>query len=205
MCTRQASIRANAAMPRTGGFTLIELIVFIVIVSVALVGTMTVLNVTSRSSADPMVRKQALAAAEALLEEVQSQPFTYCAPDDSNAATAITPTTGVGGCATTVQGLGGGGTARTANTDNVADYAGIALNPLNSIDGTHALTGYSATITVTPQSLGPATALINSAACASATDCTTLNVLRVGVTVTGGGESVTLEGYRARHSPNMLP
>lgn len=205
MSIRQAPSRIRAGTPCASGFTLIELIVFIVIVSVALVGTLTILNATSGASADPMVRKQLLAAAEALLEEVQSQPFTFCSPDDSNAATAINPTTGVGGCATTVQGLGGGGVARIANSDNVGDYAGITLNPLNSIDGTHALSGYSAAISVTPQSLGPATALISSAACASATDCTALKVLRIAVTVTRAGESVTLEGYRARHSPNMLP
>ncbi len=205
MSTRPTMIPAGRAVSRPGGFTLIELIVFIVVVSVALVGVMTVLNITSRSSADPMVKKQVLAAAEALLEEVQLQPFTYCAPDDSNAATAINPTTGAGGCATTVQGLGAGGTARIADTDNVGDYAGVTLNPVSSIDGTYALTGYTASISVTPENLGPAAAQIASAVCASATDCSALNVLRISVSVTGGGESVTLEGYRARHSPNMLP
>jgi MSHA pilin protein MshD len=191
-------------MPLASGFTLIELIVFIVIVSVALVGVMTVLNVTSRSSADPMVKKQVLAAAEAILEEVQLQPFTFCSPDDPNAATA-TAATAVAGCTTAVQGLGPGGTARIANTDNVGDYSGITLNPVDSIDGSHPLDGYAATITLTPESLGPAGKLISSAACASTTDCTALNVLRISVAVSGGGESVTLEGYRARHSPNMLP
>ena len=61
---------------RQRGITLIELIVFIVIVSVALVGVLSVLNVTARSGADPMIRKQMLAIAEALLEEVQSKPYT---------------------------------------------------------------------------------------------------------------------------------
>ncbi|MBI5108709.1 MAG: type II secretion system protein [Rhodocyclales bacterium] len=205
MCTRQAQISAGRRARRGSGFTLIELIVFIVVVSIALVGVLTILNATSRSSADPMVRKQVLAAAEALLEEVQLQPFTFCSPDDSNAATAINATTGAGGCATTVQGLGAGGAARIADTDNVGDYAGVTLNPVSSIDGTHSLPSYSASIVVAPESLGPVAAQIASAACASATDCSALNALRVSITVTGGGESVTLEGYRARHSPNMLP
>lgn len=187
------------------GLTLIELIVFVVVVGVALAGTLLVLDQTTRNSADPMVTKQLLSAAEALLEEVQSQPFSFCSPDDANAATATNATTGAGGCATTVQGLGAGGAARIANTDNVGDYAGVSLNPVTSIDGTHALTGYTATITLTPEALGPGSAQITSGACASATDCSALNVLRIGVRVARGSESITLEGYRARHSPNLLP
>ena len=59
------------------GLTLIELIVFIIIVSVALAGVLTVLNVTTKSSADPMIRKNMLAIAESLMEEVQLQSFTW--------------------------------------------------------------------------------------------------------------------------------
>ncbi|MDP2823610.1 MAG: type II secretion system protein [Sulfuritalea sp.] len=191
---------------RQRGLTLVELIVFIVIVSVALVGVLSVLNLTVKSSADPMIRKQLLAVAEAILEEVQLQPFTLCTPDDTNAAIATNATTLAGGCATSVQGLGAGGAVRIADTDNVGDYAGVTLNPVTSVDGSYSLTGYTAAIAVTPESLGPAAAQIISAACASPTDCDALKVLRISVTVSrSGADSVTLEGYRARHSPNMLP
>src|SRR4030065_640507 len=64
------------------GISLIELIMFIVIVSVALAGILLVMNVTTKSSADPLVHKQALAVAESLLEEVELMPFTFCDPDD---------------------------------------------------------------------------------------------------------------------------
>jgi Tfp pilus assembly protein PilV len=67
------------------GITLVELIVFIVIVSTAVAGVLMTLDISNRSSADPMIQKQALAVAEALLEEVQLQPFTYCDPDDQQA------------------------------------------------------------------------------------------------------------------------
>lgn len=52
------------------GFTLIELIIFIVVVSAGLAGILLVMNTTVRSSADPMVRKQTIAIAESLLEEI---------------------------------------------------------------------------------------------------------------------------------------
>jgi len=61
---------------------------FIVIVSAAVAGIIGVIDVTTRSSVDPMIHKQALAVAEAMMEEVRLQPFTYCDPDDPNAATA---------------------------------------------------------------------------------------------------------------------
>jgi MSHA pilin protein MshD len=57
------------------GISLIELIMFIVIVSVALAGILLVMNVTTRGSADPLIHKQALAAAESLLEEIELQDF----------------------------------------------------------------------------------------------------------------------------------
>src|SRR6266705_5855266 len=76
------------------GISLIELIVFIVIVGIAVAGVVGALSMATRSSADPMIQKQALAIAEALLEEVQLQPFTYCDPDDPQAATAQS----AGGC-----------------------------------------------------------------------------------------------------------
>jgi MSHA pilin protein MshD len=55
------------------GVSLVELIIFIMIVSTAAAGILLVMNNVTRSSADPMIRKQALAVAEAMLEEVQLQ------------------------------------------------------------------------------------------------------------------------------------
>ena len=70
------------------GISLIEQIMFIVIVGAAVAGIIGVINVTTRGSVDPMIHKQALAIAEAMMEEVRLQPFTYCDPDDPTAATA---------------------------------------------------------------------------------------------------------------------
>lgn len=61
------------------GFTLIELVIFIVIVSVAVVGILSVMNTVVKSSADPMVRKQATALADSILEEILLK--SYADPD----------------------------------------------------------------------------------------------------------------------------
>eukprot|EP01034_Spumella_vulgaris_P031805 gene31805-39287_t len=57
---------------------MIELIIFIVIVGVAVVGILQVLTLNTRSSADPARRKQAMAIAEGLMEEVRQAAFTWC-------------------------------------------------------------------------------------------------------------------------------
>lgn len=170
-----------------GGLTLIELIVFIVIVGVALAGVLTVLNHTTRHSADPMVRKQALAIAEALLEEVMLQPFTWCDPDDANAATATAYT----GCAVAENNLvpetGEGRGATVTPFDNVNDYNGLTTTTNIAGGGSAA---YAATVAVAQSSLN------GIAADAS---------LLITVTVTTGGETIQLQGYRTRYSPNTLP
>jgi MSHA pilin protein MshD len=56
-------------MPQRG-FTLIELIIFIVVVAAGLAGILSVMNTVVKSSADPMIRKQTIAIAESLLEEI---------------------------------------------------------------------------------------------------------------------------------------
>jgi MSHA pilin protein MshD len=58
------------------GFTLIELIIFIVVVSVGIAGILSVINTVVKSSADPMLRKQSIAIAESMLEEVLLKDYT---------------------------------------------------------------------------------------------------------------------------------
>src|ERR1017187_7289063 len=112
------STRRDAFLParRQRGMTLIELIMFIIIVSVGLAGLLSALNVTVSHSADPLLRKQMLSIAEALMEEAEFQPFTYCDPSDTGWATATSATIGAGACTTTVQGLGVGGVGPNGET-----------------------------------------------------------------------------------------
>ncbi|HSG99542.1 MAG TPA: hypothetical protein VLB27_05805 [candidate division Zixibacteria bacterium] len=95
------------------GLSLVELIVFIVIVGAAIAGIIGVISVTTQSSADPVIRKQALAIAEAFLEEVQLQPFTVCDADDTGGATVA-----IGTIAS--QSFGGSGGNTYVNVTGVA-------------------------------------------------------------------------------------
>lgn len=52
------------------GFTLVELIISMVVVSIALGGVLMLMNYTVLHSADPMIQHQAVAIAESYLEEV---------------------------------------------------------------------------------------------------------------------------------------
>ncbi len=68
--------------PPQRGFTLIELIIFIVVVGAGLAGILSVMNQVVRNSADPMLTKQAAALADSVLEEVLQK--AYADPDGTN-------------------------------------------------------------------------------------------------------------------------
>lgn len=63
-------------MTPQSGVTLVELLVSIVIVGIAASSVLGLLSTTGASSADPMVRQQAVAIGEAYLEEILLKPFT---------------------------------------------------------------------------------------------------------------------------------
>lgn len=196
------------------GVTLVELVVFMVIVSVALVGVLKVLDITNRGSADPLIRKQALSIAESLLLEVEQQPFTLCDPDDTNASTAITTADCTGGAASS-QDKGGAALSSpspatesrysaTDPLDNVADYGGLTMPDANCAgicspgDNTPltGLSAYAATVTI---SRAGAAALFGGP-----TTFTSDAVLKISVRVTGPANTdVTLTGYRFRYAPNI--
>lgn len=71
---------------RQHGLTLIELIVFIVVVGVGVAGILVVMNTVVKSSADPMVRKQTFAMGDAILEEILAKD--YSDPDGTSGETS---------------------------------------------------------------------------------------------------------------------
>jgi MSHA pilin protein MshD len=59
---------------RCRGLTLVELVISMVIVSIAVAGVTLAFNQSIRGSADPMVDAQALAIAEAYMDEILAKP-----------------------------------------------------------------------------------------------------------------------------------
>jgi MSHA pilin protein MshD len=210
------------------GLTIIELVMFIVITGVAAAGIIGVLNIGSRSSADPLLRKQAMMIAEALMEEVQLAHFTYCDPADATAATAKS----TADCTNPVKiGTRPAGVGRPYG--NVADYVTKLNTPEHSFFGTgpnatvdvdvsgrplgvyanavnvgnSSLGGITSTVTLnvldgsaSNGALGPAGHQIVSAAA-------NLTVLRITIRTTYGanGEFIELDGYRTRYAPTYIP
>ena len=167
------------------GISLIELVLFIVVVGAGLAGILSVLDLTASRSADPLPVKQAFAIAESLLEEATLAAETVCDPDDANALTAAAATD----CATTPESPGPEpGDGRPF--DNVNDYEGYSMAGITDVTGAAiaGLGAYSAWFAVSSTALGGTPALL------------------ITVTVNGpGGATATLSGYRTRHAPNSLP
>jgi len=193
MCTEMTARPANRL--RQAGISLLELIVFIVIVSIAVTGILLVMNQTTTHSADSLVRKQSLAIAESLLEEVELMPFTWCDPNDASAVSA----TGYGSCTYSQQNAmsypAGESRGDPANPlDNVVDYTGYSMSPIVDINGNGVagLAAYSARVDIAHVG----TAFLGGAADNDAG-------LQITVTVTApDGSQLKLDGYRARYAPN---
>lgn len=121
---------------RQSGVTFVELVIAIVIISVALVGILSVMTMTTSHSADPMIRQQAAAIAQAYMEEIQLRSF--CDPD-----------TGSCGCNGVYE-------ASRDLYDNICDYDDPSL-PSNVRDQDNAviseLSGYTVSVTVAETAL----------------------------------------------------
>ena len=197
------------------GISLVELILFMVIISVAVAGVLLVMNKVTGQSSDALIRKQALAIAESVLEEVEAMPFTFCDPDDPNAATAVN----AAGCTPglsqdVISGPTPGVESRysmTSPLDNVADYANCRLNRAGGSTGCDA--GIVAPLPAINDITGtPNTALGDYAATVTLARAglvlglpTDPDALQITVAVTGpGGAQLRLDGYRIRYAPNSF-
>lgn len=117
------------------GFSLPELLLLIVVLGIGLAGVLLIFNTAVAGSPEPIVRKQAMAAAESMLEEILLMPFSN-------------PSGGWSGAATQ---------ANRASFDDVQDYNGFTTTGIHAIDGTApiaGLGGYSLSVSITNAALG---------------------------------------------------
>jgi MSHA pilin protein MshD len=107
------------------GVTLIELILSILIISIALVGILSVINLTTGNSANPVVQHQAVAIAESYLEEILLQAYS------------------------------GGSTSTRADFDDVDDYNGLSDSGVHDQLGhaVAGLSQYTVSVTVSANTL----------------------------------------------------
>jgi len=157
---------------RATGFTLVEMIIAIVIIGIGLAGVLTAFNTTVKSSADPLIHKQMLAAAEEMMEEILLKPFVDPEGDTAPTNTAIS-------C--------GVAASRTA-FDDVSDYHNYETTGICDIDGTTVagLGGYNLKVTID--------------AAASLETLSGGAVKKVTIAVTHGGETISLVGWRTNYA-----
>jgi MSHA pilin protein MshD len=189
---------------RARGVTLVELIVFMVIVGVAMAGIFAAFSTMTKGSADPQVRKQVLAIAESMMEEIVLMPLTYCDPDDPLAATAAN----AAACTTREDTpIGNESETRystTARFDNVSDYHGFVMDPTNPV-GTPGIRDVTGTSTITGLDNYSVSVSIANAGTALGLTANE-DALRITVTASHtSGVSMVLEGYRTRYAPNTTP
>ncbi|MBU0854573.1 MAG: prepilin-type N-terminal cleavage/methylation domain-containing protein [Gammaproteobacteria bacterium] len=110
-------------MKRQRGMTLVELVITIVIIGIAAAALFTAMASITARSADPLLRQQSLAIAEAYLEEIELQAFA------TQASAACNP-------------------ARACFND-IRDYAGMSEAPHDAFGTAIAdLAAYNATVSV---------------------------------------------------------
>jgi MSHA pilin protein MshD len=175
------------------GVTLIEMVIFIVVVGIAVAGVAAVYSRAVLGSTDPLQRKQALLIAESLMEEVaQARITTNDYGDTASGATA--------------EGWGPEPT-NTRPYDTVNDYvtgAGVdnttvfnnGAGQLADANGTAYGGAYTASISVAPAAFGAIAAGGGVGA----------NCFLVTITVNynNNQNSVVLQTYRTRYAPAAL-
>ncbi|RJF98845.1 prepilin-type N-terminal cleavage/methylation domain-containing protein [Noviherbaspirillum saxi] len=165
------------SIKRQDGMTMIELIMAIVILGVGIAGVLSAFTTVVKSSADPMIRKQMLAIAEGMMEEITLQSFAATAP-----APSITP----GAC------------PDRGTFNDIRDYHGMqTASGFCDTAGTPIpdLAAYNVAVAVNPA--GGLNTVAGSGSIAGG------NVLQITVTVTHGAESLELVGWRTNYAAGL--
>lgn len=124
------------AARRQSGLTLMELIVAMVIVSVAVAGMIAAFTRADRASVDPVIHKQMATLAEGMMEEILLKPFT----DPTPAEIAAT----------------------RAEFDHVSAFNNFAMSGVTTVNGDTVpdMSVYSVAVRVVPVTLADATAAL---------------------------------------------
>lgn len=131
----------SAPRRRQRGVNLIELIIAIVVISIATTGVLLVYATAVRYSADPMIQQQALAVAEGYLDEILARPVSEPPP------------------AVETGGAEAGETRATY--DDMQDYDNLSDSPPQNqlgsadwnLDGQPDLPGYTVSVDVLPNEI----------------------------------------------------
>jgi MSHA pilin protein MshD len=179
------------------GFTLIELLFFNVVVSAGLAGILSVMNTTVQFSAEPMARKQAMVLAESVLEEIVQKDYADTDlldldPDLDPKAEHVKDRNRAKATVNDGDGYGYPDDVDDYYYDDVYDDDMIVYDEMiESIltDGPDSLSDYVVTIDVQSSSWSVDSTL--------PLPILPVPVKKITVTVTGGGQTISLSGYRA--------
>jgi len=167
--------------------TMIELVIAIVIIGVGLAGLMAAFSTVVKSSGDPLIRKQMLAIAEQMMEEITMKQF---AGTTAISAAACARDTWVGlqdyyNLATSIG-------YDTSKVNCLSNGAAAAALDIYDVTGTAipGLTGYSVAVAMTNPA-GGLTAVDNVVAA---------NLIRIAVTVSHGPDQIVLLGWRTNYA-----
>lgn len=166
------------------GFTLIEVLVTIVVISIAATSIMGVFINTVKTSVDPLIQQQAIAIAEAYMEEIQSKAFCQ----DLSLPMVTPPPQAVPSCVTETGGSEAGESRSTFN--DIQDYNDLPVDGVVRDQNNVAITGlggYSVAVMVSAAALGGITQASG-------------NAMRIDISVSHAAiDSITLSGFRTNY------
>lgn len=166
-----------------GGFTLVELVVYIVVCSLAMTGVLALYQNAAAKSANALAAQRSLEAARALMEEIEALPLSECERPEA-----------LGACAGADSLEPRAGRERGSERSpfaTAADYNGYWASPPRDLSGAPfpGLEGYRIEARLTPMAVGLAPAS---------------DAARIDVIVTGPSGRQTLTGYRLRRAPPKI-
>ncbi len=157
------------------GVTLIELVISIVIISISILGVTSLFLGTTTTSADPMIRAQALAIAQSYMDEIMMQPY---APEAN--------TTAIGSCSD-------GNPPEKSNRakyNDINDYSGLSDVGAHDQQGClmNRLEGYTIDVQINT---------CPNAACTTSLNITGMKKIQVTISHVALNVSIPLVTYRA--------